>query len=702
MKKARFISFCFVLLIIVLSLSLSSCFFKGTSAQKIFLYLNSTPYDGVSIKMNGAGYETNTQCLVTPNNAVILQVDQSKAYDMSVRVGGDDTRLVFDHWSSGETDSIIAFIPVKSATYTAHFAVEYYVSLESSVTSARSGSDPSGWYASGTQLQLSAPTVAGKDFLRWLVNGENAGNANPLVLTVDNPKAVVAVYELMKQPPSSFATLYPTNGATQVNHEPYVQFLWNASVDPQDSAVYYNLYLGENATAMEIVASGISETFFRIYTLVGSKTYFWKVEAINAYGLKTSSSLNSFSTGAFPPSKPQPVYPRDGEVDVPYTVNLEWECMGGVHYDLYYWISDTASTVVENIQEKHFRLDYLEQGVTYNWKVVARNALGSAESDIWRFTITESAVPPSLAHTPSPRNLAIDQDLTVTLSWGQPVVGAKPFTYDVYFGVAPANGMGSRSMHKILSDSPNTCVTVEDLDPGTNYIWQVISKNPWGVSASLIWTFMTQIGMPKPSEPSNPIPAAGATGIATETTLSWTPSVNGTVTYDLYLGTTPNTIAKVGNHFLTPSFQAENLALDTTYYWKVIARNESGSRESELWSFTTAEDMTGLSLVKIDANTFIIRANQHFPLESTVMMAFDASIDGCYDLNLYPVSSSSICPGEEKIFSYHNARNSFAHFSPTNLTLATVTCHVPGTHELVYFYNGSDIIPIFTPTVVLP
>jgi len=702
MKKANFVSFFILISLIVLSFSLSSCFFKGNTAQKILLYLNSSPYDGVSMKMNGSRFETNTQCLVAPNNAVILQVDQTKAYDMSVRVGGDDTRLVFDHWSSGETDSIIAFVPVKSATYTAHFEVEFYVSLESSATSARSGSDPSGWYASGTQLLLSAPTVTGKNFLRWLVNGENAGTVNPLVLAVDSPKAVVAVYEMMKQPPSSFATLYPTNGASQVNHEPYVQFLWNASVDPQDSAVYYNLYLGESSTTMSIVANGISETFFRIYTLVGSKTYYWKVEAVNAYGLKTSSGIMSFSTGAFPPTKPQPVYPRDQEIDVPYTVNLEWECTGGVSYHLYYWISDTASTAVENIQEKRHQLSFLEQGVTYNWKVVARNALGSAESDVWQFTVTESAVPPSLAHTPSPRNLSIDQDLTVTLSWGQPVVGAKPFTYDVYFGVAPANGMETRALRKILSDSPNTSATVEDLDPGTHYIWQVISKNPWGVSASSIWTFMTQIGMPKPSEPSNPTPAAGATGVATETALSWTPSVNGTVTYDLYLGTAPNALAKVGNHFSASSYRAENLALDTTYYWKVVAWNASGSRESEIWSFSTVDDMTGISLVKINANTFIIRANQHFPLESAVMMAFNASIDGCYDLNLYPVPSSSICPGEEKIFSYHNARNSFAHFSASNLTLATITCHVPGTHELVYFYNGSDVIPIIDPTVVLP
>jgi len=702
MRKASVVSFCLVFSLIIMTFSLSSCFFKGSSAQKILLYLNSSPYDGVSIKMNGARYETNTQCSVSPNNAVILQVDQSKAYDMSVRVGGDDTRLVFDHWSSGETDSIIAFIPVKSATYTAHFAVEYYVSLESSATSARSGSDPSGWYASGTQLQLSAPTVAGKDFLRWLVNGENAGNANPLVLTVDNPKAVVAVYELMKQPPSSFATLYPTNGATQVNHEPYVQFLWNASVDPQDSAVYYNLYFGENATAMEIVGSGISETFFRIYTLVGSKTYFWKVEAINAYGLKTSSSLNSFSTGAFPPSKPQPVYPRDGEVDVPYSFTLEWACNGAARYDLHYWITGVATTVIENIQEKRHQVSYLEQGVTYNWMIVAYNALGSAQSDIWQFTVTESAVPPSLAHTPSPRNLAINQELAVTLSWGQPVVGAKPFTYDVYFGVAPVDGMEPRSLRKILSDSPNTSVNVEDLDPGTNYIWQVISKNPWGVSASLIWTFMTQVGMPKPTEPSNPIPALGATGVPTDTTLSWAPSLNGTVTYDLYLGTVPQNMQKVGQNLPSPTFELENLALSTTYYWKVNAWNESGSRESELWSFKTTEDMTGLFLVKIDADTFVIRANQYFPIEDAVMFTFDSSLECCYNLIISPIPSSKISPEKEVICNYHNAHSSFDHFSPTNTTLATITCSMDGTYELVSFYNGSDVIPIIVPTVALP
>jgi len=702
MKKGLFFSFCLALSLLFLSLSLSSCFLKGHAPQKILLFLHSTPYDGISVKVNGAPYETNTQCAVQANNPVILQVDQSKAFDLSGRVGGDDTRLIFERWSSGETDPIIGLIPQKNATYTAHFGVEYYVSFESSATSARQASDPSGWYSSGTQLQLEAPSIAGKDFLRWTVNGENAGNAKTLSLLVDSPKAVVAVYEMMKQPPSSFTALSPTNGATQVNHEPYIQFLWNASVDPQDSSVYYNLYLGESAQTMEIVATGIAGTFYHHYRCVSSKTYYWKVEAVNAYGLKTSTGVMRFSTGAFPPSVPQPVFPRDGAVDVPYSFTLEWECTGGVHYDLYYWITESASTLVQNIRETRYTLNYLEQGVTYHWKVIAYNALGSARSSVWQFTVTESAIPPSNAHSPSPRNSAIDQELTVTLSWGQPVVGAKPFTYDVYFGPAPTYDIEPRAMRRVLSDSPNTSVTVEGLDPGTHYIWQVISKNPWGVSASVIWTFMTQIGVPKPSEPSNPTPATGATEVSTNVTMSWNPSVNGAITYDLYLGTATNTLDKVCSSLSNPSYQPANLALDTTYFWKVIARNQSGFQESEVWSFTTATERAGVSLEKVNETTFLLRANRYFPLESAVRFALDGPYEGCTALTISPIQSSSGCLGEGKIFNFADARSSFSHFSPSNLSIATVTCNAPGTHELVYFYNGSDAIPILNATVSLP
>ncbi len=89
-----------------------------------------------------------------------------------------------------------------------------------------------------------------------------------------------------------------------------------------------------------------------------------------------------------------------------------------------------------------------------------------------------------------------------------------------------------------------------------------------------------------PSAPANPTPATGAIGISITPALSWSASTNAT-SYDVYLGTSSSP-ALVGTVTGT-SYQAASLNADTTYYWKIMAKNTSGSTSSATWSFVTAK-----------------------------------------------------------------------------------------------------------------
>jgi len=80
--------------------------------------------------------------------------------------------------------------------------------------------------------------------------------------------------------------------------------------------------------------------------------------------------------------------------------------------------------------------------------------------------------------------------------------------------------------------------------------------------------------------------------------IGWSPSIDGdTVTYDIYFGTseTPPLKETIGPYLATQSLITYGLSMlvhHTTYYWKVIAKDNHGTEaESPVWEFTTAKEI---------------------------------------------------------------------------------------------------------------
>jgi len=94
-----------------------------------------------------------------------------------------------------------------------------------------------------------------------------------------------------------------------------------------------------------------------------------------------------------------------------------------------------------------------------------------------------------------------------------------------------------------------------------------------------------------PNVPSSPSPADGVTDIAVNVALNWQggdPDAGDTVTYDVYLDTSNPPVTKVSSNQSEISYQAMGLSYGTTYYWKIVARDNNGSEtEGPVWSFTT-------------------------------------------------------------------------------------------------------------------
>ncbi|MEJ5229631.1 MAG: clostripain-related cysteine peptidase [Pseudothermotoga sp.] len=93
-----------------------------------------------------------------------------------------------------------------------------------------------------------------------------------------------------------------------------------------------------------------------------------------------------------------------------------------------------------------------------------------------------------------------------------------------------------------------------------------------------------------PNAPSSPSPANGATDVSPYSlTLSWncTDPDGDLLTYDLYFGTQSNPPFYKSN-LTSSSFYIGNLSQNTTYFWKIVAKDSEGNvKEGPVWSFTT-------------------------------------------------------------------------------------------------------------------
>lgn len=86
-----------------------------------------------------------------------------------------------------------------------------------------------------------------------------------------------------------------------------------------------------------------------------------------------------------------------------------------------------------------------------------------------------------------------------------------------------------------------------------------------------------------PNCATNPVPANNATNVAMATVLSWTAS--DASSYDVYFGLTPNP-PFVGN--VTVNQYNATMTPNTTYFWKVIPKNNIGAATGcSEWTFTT-------------------------------------------------------------------------------------------------------------------
>jgi hypothetical protein len=165
---------------------------------------------------------------------------------------------------------------------------------------------------------------------------------------------------------------------------------------------------------------------------------------------------------------------------------------------------------------------------------------------------------------------------TIPLSWTAAATNA--ITWDVYFGDAP----GPDRVATVSNSNTYTATVTK----GGTYYWQVITTDANGVeSASPEWSFEVNSN---PAAAVLTVPANNAVAVSKTVALKWTATdpEEDELIYDVYLGTTATPLPVATN--LTDATYSPTLAYNTTYYWKVVAKDPyGGSSTSAVFTFKT-------------------------------------------------------------------------------------------------------------------
>jgi hypothetical protein len=178
---------------------------------------------------------------------------------------------------------------------------------------------------------------------------------------------------------------------------------------------------------------------------------------------------------------------------VPFTgtgqaITLEWTgtATNAIKWDVYFGDTD-APDLVSSAQTANTYTAHVTAGGTYFWGVVTVDANNvESASELWSFQVNSNPVVPVLT---APANNAVAVSKTVALKWTATDPEEDDLTFDVYLGTTATPGVATTG----LADATYS----PTLAYNTTYYWRVVSKDPYGGSAtSAVYKFTTDVQKP--------------------------------------------------------------------------------------------------------------------------------------------------------------------------------------------------------------
>lgn len=287
-------------------------------------------------------------------------------------------------------------------------------------------------------------------------------------------------------------------------------------------------------------------------------------------------------TTRLPTGKPTDPRPAHEAGRVALDADLEWSAVQGATSYVVYLGTDPTPDRGEfqgEQAETSFDPEGLKYQTIYYWRVDSKNRIGTITGDAWKFTTElDPSTRPAKAASPMPADDATAVSRTTSLEW-LPTPAAT--SYLVYLGTMRSLGSSELQGEQTgTAFEPDTALLF-----ATTYYWRVDTRNAGGTTTGDVWSFTTEVQ--PPPKATGPAPVDGATGVGIRDDLEWSPAP-GATGYVVYFGTTPTPGTNERRPEQTDTAFDPMLEYDTTYYWRVDTRNDGGTTEGDVWSFTTA------------------------------------------------------------------------------------------------------------------
>jgi hypothetical protein len=180
------------------------------------------------------------------------------------------------------------------------------------------------------------------------------------------------------------------------------------------------------------------------------------------------------------PGTPGPISPANDAMGVSVTAALTWSAAtNATSYEVYFGMT-SPPPLAGTVTATTFQPGALAAGWTYYWRVVAKNAAGSAASATFSFTVA-GGTPTAGPTLVWPKEGATGVAVRIVMEWSA-VPSAT--AYEVYVGTRASPGM--------IGTVKVTTAKVKGLRPGTVYYWKVVARTPIGLLGSAVGSFRTE------------------------------------------------------------------------------------------------------------------------------------------------------------------------------------------------------------------
>jgi len=306
-----------------------------------------------------------------------------------------------------------------------------------------------------------------------------------------------------------------------------------------------------------------------------------------------------------PPTPPSDPSPADSATGVGLDDDLSWQggesqCEGSTAtYDVYFGTSNPPPFHHNSGEKKTFNPGRMAANTTFYWRIVATDQNHSTGGRTWRFhteagACTEPLTALALA-SPADGATGVAQDANLSWTGGESQCDGHTSTYDVYFGTSSSPPLRESGVSgKSYDPGP--------LDAGTTYYWQIHAGDGISERTSSTRSFTTAAApcTTGPSELRSFSPANGNGSVGVDDDLAWSGGDSQcpgqTATYDVYFGTA-SPPPYDHNNGTSKRWDPGTLQDRQTYYWKIVAKDDKGTRSSAVLTFTTVcHDDNGASL----------------------------------------------------------------------------------------------------------